>query len=87
MKLIGTLIGVGVLISSTQTVLASTVQFAARGVTEADGCTRAHNEAGKWLSANSWKWTAQGKQAPSEGQCHCNGGVRTGFYCEVPVSD
>ena len=67
--------------------LAETAQFAARGATEAEGCTKAHNQAVAWLKANSWKWTASGKQGPSEGQCHCNGDSKTGYYCEVPVSD
>ncbi len=66
--------------------VAETAQFAARGSSEAEGCTTDHNKAGKWLNANSWKWTAKGQSAPSEGQCHCNGDSKTGYYCEVPVS-
>jgi hypothetical protein len=66
--------------------LAETAQFAARGTSEAEGCTKAHNKAVEWMNANSWKWTAKGLPAPSEGQCHCNGDSKTGYYCEVPVS-
>jgi hypothetical protein len=73
------------LIAVCTTAVAATSEMAATGRTQAEACTKAHNIVVKWLRENEWKFTAV-RQSVSEGQCHCNGDDRTGYYCAIPIS-
>jgi histidinol phosphatase-like enzyme len=64
---------------------ATTQQVAARGSTEAEACTKAHNEINRWLQQNGWQLKATGRQL-SEGECSCRGDATSGYYCEIAIS-
>ncbi len=80
-----TIAGIGISGFLLTTAFADSQQIAARGRTEAEGCTKAHNDVVRWSQQYGWQLRANGKQM-SEGTCQCRGDANSGYYCEIAIS-